>query len=216
MRVLYFPEKVKYAILVSSPAKRGAVPIDSTAQTGDNELIVSFVRFPIGLLFLSALLLTAAEGLCAENDNNLDQQIAERTKQYQESLRQRAAQLSPSFQAKIELHVQQTVAKGLEKWKKGEIDIHVALPGWAATYRTVQFVARHLPFSGFPAGSFAVGNSLLNAVLTVTSVQHVLKVVTMPVADSASIRSSFIGTFRQNGNVLSYFIRIVCILVQRC
>jgi hypothetical protein len=206
------------ASIARSPAKRGAVPIDSIAQTGDNGLIVSFARFPIGLLFLSALLLTAAEGLCAEHDvpNNLDQQIAERTKQYQESLRQRAAQFSPSFQAKIESHVQQTVAKGLEKWKKGEIDIHVALPGWAATYRTAQFVARHLPFSGFPAGSFAVGNSLLNAVLTVTTVQYVLKVLTIPVVDSASVHSSFVGTFRQNRNVLSYFIRIVCILVQRC
>jgi len=154
----------------------------------------------------------AAGGWCAEQ--SLDQQIAERTKQYHETLRQRAEQLSPSFQAKIESQAQRTVVVGLEKWKKGEIDIHVALPGMLETYRTVQFIVRHFPLPGSPAGSFAFGNSLFNAALTVTSVQYIIKALTIPVTEAAIVRSS-VSTFRQNGNVLSYFVKIVSTIVQR-
>ena len=181
---------------------------------------MSIVRFLIGLLFASALLLTAARGVCAEqkepnNANNIDQQIAERAKQYQESLRQRASQLSPSVQAKIESQVRQTVTKGLKKWKNGEINVRIALPGWAETCRTARFIARHRPFSGSPAGSLDFGIGLGGVALTVTSVQQVLKTWAVSIADSAIVRYSSICSFRQNGNVLSYFIRVVCTIVQR-
>jgi len=96
---------------------------------------VSLTRFTIVLLFISALLFTAVQGACAERNDvdTIDQQIAERTKQYQESLRQRASQLSPSLQAKIESQAEQTVAQGLEKLKNGELDLQIALPGWVET-----------------------------------------------------------------------------------
>jgi len=177
---------------------------------------VLFARFTIGLLFVSTLLLTAAGGWCAERNvpSDFDQQIAERIKQYQESLRQRAAQLSPSLQSKIESQAQQTVAKGLEKWENGEIDIQIALPDWVEVHRAAQFVAQHLPFPGSPAGSLAFGNSLLNAALTVTTVQYILKAWVIPVADLAVVRSSVCPS-RQGGDVLSYFVGIVCTIVQR-
>jgi hypothetical protein len=188
-------------------------------QTGHNVFIVLSVRFIIitGLLFVSALLFTTAGGWCAEHNgpNNLDRQIAERMKQYQESLRQRAEQLSPSLRDKIESQAQQTVAEGLEKWKNGDVNIHLALPNWVETRCTAQFVARHLPFPGSPAGSLAFGISLFDVALIVTTVQYVLKTLTLPVADSAIVHSSSIRSFRQNGDVLSYFVRIVCTIVQR-
>ena len=171
-----------------------------------------FARFITGLLVVSVLLLTTTRGWCAEQ--NLDCQIAERTQQYQESLRQRAAQLSPSLQSKIEAQAQQTVATGLEKWKNSEIDIQIALPGWAETYRAARFIARYLPFSGSPAGSFAFGNSLLNAAMIVPTVQSVLKSWTIPFADLTIVRPS-LGSFRQNGDLLAYFVGIVHTIVQR-
>jgi hypothetical protein len=170
------------------------------------------VRVVIGFLFISALWFTAAQGWCAEQ--NLDQQIAERTRQYQESLRQRALQLSPSLQAKIESQAQQTVAKGLEKWKKGEISIHIALPGRAESIRLARFVARHFPFPGSPSGAFGFGIGSFNAALTITTVQYFLKAWTIPVADSIIVHSS-IYPFRQDCNSLSYFVRVVCTIVQR-
>ena len=181
---------------------------------------MSIVRFLLGLLFVSALLFTAVQEVCAEQKepntaNNIDKQIAERTKQYQESLRQRASQLSPSFQAKIESQARQTVAKGLKKWNNGELDLRIALPGWAAAQQAARFVARHLPFSGSPAGSWVFGIGLDSAALTVTSVQQVLKTWTVLIADSAIVRDASLGSFRQNGNVLSYFIRVVGTIVQR-
>jgi len=178
---------------------------------------MSFARSTTGLLLVAALLCTAIGGWCAEHNvpGNLDQQIAERTRQYQESLRQRAQQLSPSLQSKIDKQVQQTVAKGLEKWKNREIDVRLALPGWAESCRVARFVARHLPFSGAPSGSFEFGGGLLDAVLTVTTVQYVLKVLTISIADSAIVRTSSVRAPRQNGNALSYFIQVVCTIVQR-
>ena len=171
-----------------------------------------FVRFAIGSLFLSALFFTAASGWCAEK--TLDQQIAERTKQYQESLRQRAAQLSPTLQAKIEAQAQQTIAKNTEKWKNGKINIRIALPQWAEARKIAQFVARHLPFSGSPAGSFEWRTGICDAVLTVTSVQSVVKSFAGSMVDSV-VAPSFVGLFRRNNGGISYFIRIVCTIVQR-
>jgi hypothetical protein len=165
------------------------------------------------LLLLSALLLTAIQGRCAE-PNNIEQQIAERTKQYQESLRQRASQLSPSLQAKIELQARQTVADGLAQWKSGKINVQLALPGRAETQRLAQFAARHLPFSGVPEGAWGFGINGSSAVLTVTSVQQILKTLTVSIADSAVIRSLCVGSPR-HGIGISYFIRIVCTIVQR-
>jgi len=170
---------------------------------------MSFVRFAIGSLFVSALFFIAANGWCAEQ--NIDQQIAERTKQYQESLRQRAAQLSPSLQAKIESQAQQTVAKNTEKWKSGKINIRIALPQWAETQRIAQFVARHLPLPGSPAGSFVWRAGICDAVLTVPSV---LKFFAISVVDSIAVRS-FVGLTPRNNDGISYFIRIVCTIVQR-
>ena len=187
--------------------------IDSLSRTGYNAFIVSFVRFVIGLLFTAALLFTAGRGECAEQ--NIDQQIAERTRQYQESLRQRAAQLSPSLQTKIESQAEQTTAKGLKKLKNGELDIQIALPGWTEARRIAKFVARHAPSSGAPIGTLDLGIGTLHVALTVTSVQYVLKVLTMPIADSAIVRSLFVDSSRQNGGVLSYFIRVVYTIVQR-
>jgi hypothetical protein len=189
---------------------------------------VSLTRFITGLLFASALLFTAAGGRCAEREvsnglsvsndrnasNDLSRQIAERTKQYQESLRQRAAQLSPALQSKIESQAQKTVAQGLEKWTRGKIDLQMAIPGWMATYRTASFVARHLPFSGSPAGSLAFGSSRLSAALIVTTMPFSPQVGGMPVANSTIVRSSM-GSLRQNGDALSYFVGIVCTIVQR-
>ena len=171
------------------------------------------IRFTTGPLLVSALLFMAASGWCAEH--SLDQQIAERMQQYQETLRQRAEQLSPSFQSKIESQAKQTISKGLKKWKNGEINIQIALPGLGETYRTAQFIARHSPFSGIPGSSSEFGNSPFGVALTVTTIQYVLKTLTLPVADSAIVRSYSIGAFRQNRDVLSYFVRIVCTIVQR-
>ena len=172
------------------------------------------LRLTIALLLLSALLLTAVQGRCAE-PSNIEQQIAERTKQYQESLRQRASQLSPPLQAKIESQARQTVADGLAKWKSGKINVQLALPGWAETQRLARFAARHLPFSGIPEGVWGFGISGGSAVLTVTSIQQVLKTLTVSIADSAIIRSLCVGSSRKNGAGISYFIRIVCTIVQR-
>ena len=171
-----------------------------------------FIRFAIGSLFVSALFFTAANGWCAEQ--TLDQQIAERTKQYQESLRQRAAQLSPALQAKIESQARQTVAKNREKWKNGKINIRIALPQWAEAQRIAQFVARYLPLSGSPAGSFALGIGTSAAALTVPSAQTVLKSFVTSVIDSIAVRS-FVGLTPRNNDGISYFIRIVCTIVQR-
>jgi len=166
-------------------------------------------RLTIGLPFVSALFFLAASGWGAEQ--TLDQQIAERTKQYQESLRQRASQLSLSLQTKIETQAQQTVAKNKEKWKSGEISLRIALPRLAEAQRIAQFVSRHLPLSGSPAGSFEGKSGICDAVLTVSSV---LKTVAVAVVDPTVVRS-FVGlTPRNNGNI-SYFIRIVCTIVQR-
>jgi hypothetical protein len=170
------------------------------------------IRFAIGLLFLSALCFTTASGRCAEQ--TLDQQIAERTKQYQESLRQRAAQLSPTLQVKIEAQAQQTIAKCTEKWKSGKIDIRIALPQWAEAQRIARFVARHTPFSGSPGGSFEFDIGTSAVALTVTSVQSVLKSFAISVIDSVAVRS-FVGLFHRNNDDVSYFIRVVCTIVLR-
>jgi hypothetical protein len=180
---------------------------------------MSFVRFTIGLLFVSALLFTAARGVCAEQNtaDNIDRQIAERTKQYQESLRQRAAGLSPSLRAKIESQARRTVAKGLTQWKSGELDIQIALPRLAAAQRVARFIVRHLPFSGSPFGSFAFGIGTYPAALTVTSVQHgvkkVLKAFIIPIADSVVLRSSIVP--QNGGGILSYFVRVVGTIILR-
>jgi len=173
---------------------------------------MSLIRSVIGLLFLSALFFTAAEGTCTEQ--NIDQQIAERTKQYQESLRQRAAHISPSFQSKIESQVKQTVSKGLAKWHSGEIGIQIALPCRAEAQRIARFIARHLPFSGFPAGSFVFGNGTSGVALTVTSIQSVLKPFAISAINSIAV-PSFVGLFQRNNDGISYFVRIACTIVQR-
>ena len=171
---------------------------------------MSFARFLVGALLVSVPLLTCGQSVA----DNLDQQIAERTQQYQESLRQRTAQLSPSFQAKIELQTRKTVAKGLEKWKNGEISIRIALPRLAESQRIAQFVARHLPFSGSPAGSFVFGSRTLAIALTVTTGQHVAKPLAIPVFDLAPNRSCVVSE-QHSGNILSFFIQIVHTIVQR-
>jgi len=178
---------------------------------------VSSARFTIVLLFVSALLFTTVQGWCAERNDvdTIDQQIAERMKQYQESLRQRASELSPSLQAKIESQAEQTVAKGLEKLKSGELDLQIALPGWVENQRIARFVARHLPFSGAPAGSFVFGIGMSNAALIVPSVQQVLKTLMVSIADSAIVRLLSVSSSQQNGGGSSYFIRVVCTIVQR-
>jgi len=78
-----------------------------------------------------------------------------------------------------------------------------------------RFVAQHLPFSGAPAGSFVFGIGMSSAALTVPSVQQVLKALAIMVVDSAIVRSLSVCSLRQNGNILSYFIRVVCTIVQR-
>ena len=173
--------------------------------------MVLFVRLAIGLLFVSAWAFTAASGKCAEQ--NIDQKIAERTKQYQESLRQRASQVSPAFQSKIEAQAQKTVAQGLKIWKKGELDMRIALPRWADTQRIVQFVSRHFSGSDTPDGAWGFGTSMLAVAVNVTPVQCVVKSFTIPVADFVL---GYAGRlFRLDGNNLSYFIRVVAAIVQR-
>jgi hypothetical protein len=160
------------------------------------------VRSLIGLLFFAALFFTAAKGWCA--DQSIDQQIAERTKQYQESLRQRAEQLSPSLRTKIESQAQTTVTKNTAAWKKGEVNLHVALPRLAEARRVAQFLARYSPFSGSPAGSLGFGSGIVPVALTVTTVQHVVKSVSISMVNSAIVHSLLLGLFRQDENVLSY------------
>jgi hypothetical protein len=173
-----------------------------------------FVRLSTGLLFISALFFMAACGQCAEQTNTLDQQIAERTKQYQESLRKRAASLSPSLQAKIDSQARQTVSEGMEKWKKGEVSLRIALPHWADARDTARFLARSLPFSGFPGSSFVFGSDAPTAAVVVVSVQHIVKLFTVPITDFA-VNLSFVKLPRESGNVLSYFLLIVRSVVQR-
>ena len=168
-----------------------------------------FLRFAIGPSFVFALFFTAANGWCSEQ--TLDQQIAERATQYQESLRQRAAQLSPSFQAKIEAQARKTVNKNRELWKNGEISLRIALPHWAVAQQIARFVARHLPCSGFPAGLFEFGVGICNAVLTITPV---LQSIAVSVVDSVVVRS-FVELTPRNNEGISYFVRIVCTIVQR-
>jgi hypothetical protein len=169
-------------------------------------------RWSIGLFVVSVVFVSAANGKCAEQ--NIDQQIVERTRQYQESLRQRAAQLSPSFQAKIESQTQQPIAKCMKKWNNGEISVRIALPRLAEARRMAQFVTRHLPGSDAPAGSLGFGTGMSAVVLTITAVQHVVKSFTTPIADVARVRSG-VSVYHQSGNLLSYFIQIACTVVQR-
>ena len=184
----------------------------SAPLIGYNAVIMSSLRFVIGSLFIAALFFPAVNGNCAEQ--NIDQQIAERTRQYQESLRQRARQLSPSFQDKIESQARQTVAKGLKKWNNGELHLRIALPRLAEKRRVAQFVAWYLPNSHSPAGSLVNRAGGCAAALTVTSVQLVLKSSAISTADCPFTRS-VVFPFRQSENVLSYFIRVVCTIVQR-
>lgn len=176
---------------------------------------MSLVRVIVGLLFVCVVLCTAAEGWCAvHNDLNLDRQMGERAKQYCESLRQRAQQVAPSLQTKIESQTQQTVVIGLEKWKNGRINIQIALPGYVETYRVTRFFSRHVPFPGSPVGSFATGNSLFNAALTITSVLSILKSFAISVFDSTVVHS-FVGLIRQGNEGISSFIQIVRTVVLR-
>ena len=193
-----------------------SIPLASTPPTGYNVLVMSSFRLAIALLFVSALVFTAAESWCAEKHDieTIDQQIAERTQQYLESLRQRSQQLSPSLQEKIETQTQQTIAQGLKMWKNGELPMRIALPRWTEAKRITQFVARHLPGSHSPAGSLDGRTGNCVAVLTVTTVPHVVKSFTSPVADSLS-RHCVIGLLQHDNNVLSLFIQVVCTIVQR-
>lgn len=171
-----------------------------------------YIRFVAGLLFLSALLWTAVSGQCAEQ--SIEQQISERMRQYQESLRQRAAQLSPSLQSKIESQSQQTVSKGLTAWKKGEVNIHIALPRLAEAQNFVRFIARHLPFSGFPGSSLEFGIGTADAALIVTTVQSILKSVWISSAHFTFLRS-FTAYPSQKSGSISFFVQVVCTIIQR-
>jgi hypothetical protein len=175
---------------------------------GYNVFVMSLIRYFFGFLCLSIVWLTAAAGWGAEQ--SVDLQIAERTRQYQESLRQRAAQLSPSFQAKIESQAQNTVAKRLKQWKKGEIGIQIALP----RYSGISFVVRHLPFSGSPIGSVVFGDSVLAVALTVTTVKQVLNSSAIHTILYTSI-ASIVHPFLHSSESISYFTRIIGTIVQR-
>jgi len=169
---------------------------------------MSSVRFAIGLLLAFALLFTTERGTA----DSLDQQIAERTRQYQESLRQRAAEISPSFQAKIEAQAEQTVTQGLEKWHNGEIPLCIALPQLAELQRVILFADRQTPDSpGDPLYWRAGGCA---AALVVTSIQLVLKSSAIYTTNSAPIDSA-IAPLQQRSESISYFIRIVCTIVLR-
>ena len=169
---------------------------------------MSSVRFAIGLLFAFALLLTTEQGTA----DSLDQQIAERTRQYQESLRQRAAEISPSFQAKIEAQAEQTVTQGLEKWHNGEIDICIALPQLAELQRVILFADRQTP--GSPSDSLYWRANGCAAALVVTSIQLVIKASASHPANFASSHSAAYP-FRRGGEGISYFIRVICTIVLR-
>ena len=172
---------------------------------------MSVVRFAIGLLFISALLLTSGQGIASE----LDQQIAERARQYQESLRQRAAKLSPSFQSKIESQSLQTVACNMEKWNNGKVNIRIALPRWAEYQRFTLFVARHFPFSGGPDGSHVWEAINRIAALTVIPVSSVLKLSAIHAANFVPLRSVVPPSFWRGGVGISHFIRVAETIVLR-
>ena len=165
------------------------------------------IRLAIGSTLLLALLLTAVNGRCADQ-LDVEQQIAERAKQYQQSLQQRAAEISPTFQAHIETKAQKTVEIGLEKWNNGEIGIQIALPRLAELQQIAQFLAQHFP-SGLPSGSFEWTASIGGAVLTVSPAPSVLKLATVFRANDVSVRP-----FHRETS-LSYFILIVCTVVLR-
>jgi len=188
--------------------------IDSASRIEYNAgTMSSSVRLTIGSLFVSVLLFAAVQGIAAGSDQHcLDRQIAERTKQYQESLRQRASEVSPSFQAKIEAQAERTVAGGLEKWNNGEIGICIALPHLAELQRVVLFVTRHLP--GLPGDSLLWKASGCAAALTVTSIQLAAKSPAIYTATFAPFRS-VVSPFRQSSEGISYFILIVCTIVQQ-
>lgn len=167
-------------------------------------------RFVTSLLFFSAFVSTAAGGWCAEprTADDIDQQITYRVQQYRESLRQRAEQLSPSLQSTIKSQVQRTVAKGLEKWKNGELHLWIALPARVEALWIAQFLARH---TSFPGETLELGAGMFVATLTITSILHVLLSRAFPVDDVVVVRS--VDSHRQND--ISYFIRIVRTIVQR-
>ena len=154
-----------------------------------------------------------AEGWCAEQ--NFAQQIAERTKQYHESLRQRAAHCSPLLQIKVESQARHAVAKGLKKWDSGELNIRIALPQSAEAQLAARFIARHLPCSDSPFGSLVFGIGTTTAALIVTSVQHVLKSFAIPIVDSTVVPASFVCSSQQGDDGISYFVRIIRTIVQR-
>jgi hypothetical protein len=204
-------------ITISQPEDCGfdwlppTIDLTFLSPLGYNAVVMSFVRIITASLFLSVLCFTAARGWCAEE--NIDQQIAERIRQYQESLRQRAAELSPSLQAKIESQAQKTVAQGTAAWKNGDVNLQIALPRLAEVRRAAQFVSRHLPFSGAPSGSLEFGIGIVDAALTVSTVQYVAKSLSI-LSAHCIVRSLVRCSFQQSGGV-SYFVRIVCTIVQR-
>ena len=167
-----------------------------------------FSRLSVGSLLVAALSLTCGQSIAG----NLDPQIAERMQQYQKSIQQRAAQLSPTLQAKIESQTKRTISKGLKKWKKGEVALCIALPQAAENQRIPQFVARHTP--GLPSGSLQHGICGSVVALTVTSLPWTLKSSATPAANFEFVRST-VCPLRQSEESVSYFVRIACTIVQR-
>ena len=203
-------------------------------------------RVVAGLFVLFALLFNGAVGKCAgyviehcviEHCGNIDQcgidryninqydanpisvdrQIADRITQYRESLRQRAAEISPAFQAKVESQAEQIVADRLEKWYQGEVDINIALPHQAEkqrfeTRQITQSLERHVP--ALPGSSLEWGYNIGEAALTITSSQTVLQSLKNHRINVMNIPAT-VNSFRKNGVDVSPFLRVLHTVVLR-
>lgn len=106
-----------------------------------------FMRFVLGLLFLSAVLFTAPTGRCAAQFDSpeFNASLDARAKQYQESLRQRIQHLSPALQSKIWAQVRETVKMKRELLRRGRLRLECALPCWTFHQRIALFIKRHVP-----------------------------------------------------------------------
>jgi hypothetical protein len=164
-------------------------------------------------VFSLALFLTAAGNVRAEQ-SGFDRQIAERAKQYQETLRQRTAQVAPSLKQKVESQTRQTVNNGLGNLKAGRISLRVALPQWHAAREIARFIAKYVPFSGFPS-SFGFGTGTAAPALTVPAGQHHVKNHSANVAGTAVQNAHSARPVSQTGNILAYYVRVVRTVVLR-
>jgi hypothetical protein len=160
----------------------------------------SLLRFGIAAMLLCA----AAQGLCAGQgveQGNFDQQLAQRSQQYADSIRSRAAHFSPQLRAKIDLQTKRTIAKGFEILRR--------------QYRAeqlAQFLSRHSGTHS-PFGSFGFGSDNVEAVVVPQVSRNVKQQVSSTFSTDGVESVSYRST--QNDDFLTGFALIVRTVVQR-